>query len=69
MYKEGWNKATTFSIVFGWESTEGEVNTGVIFRGGVIPKNRGDDDASDSSYFDLKSNTPSSLVKSEPELK
>jgi hypothetical protein len=34
------------------------VNTGVIFGGGVIPKNRGDDGAPDSSYFDIKPNTP-----------
>jgi hypothetical protein len=34
------------------------VNTGVIFRGGVIPKNRGDGGVTDSSYFDLKPNTP-----------
>jgi hypothetical protein len=58
MYKEGWNEAATLSIVFGWESTGGEVNTEVIFGGGVIPKNRGDGDAPDSSYFDFKPNTP-----------
>jgi hypothetical protein len=34
------------------------VNTEVIFGGGVIPKNRGDGGAPDSSYFDLKPNTP-----------
>jgi hypothetical protein len=34
------------------------VNTGVIFEGGVIPKNRGDSGAPDSSYFDLKPNIP-----------
>jgi hypothetical protein len=34
------------------------VNTGVIFGGDVIPKNRGDGGAPDSSYFDLKPNTP-----------
>jgi hypothetical protein len=34
------------------------MNTGVIFEGGVIPKNRGDGGAPDSSYFDLKPNTP-----------
>jgi hypothetical protein len=34
------------------------VNTGVIFGGGVIPKIRGDGGAPDSSYFDLKPNTP-----------
>jgi hypothetical protein len=34
------------------------VNTGVIFGGGVIPKNRGDGVAPDSSNFDLKPNTP-----------
>jgi hypothetical protein len=57
MYKEGWNGAATFFIVFGWELSRGEVNTGVIFRGGVIPKNWGDSVAPDSSYFDLKPNT------------
>jgi hypothetical protein len=30
----------------------------VIFGGGVIPKNRGDGVTPDSSYFDLKPNTP-----------
>jgi hypothetical protein len=34
------------------------VNTEVIFGGGVIPKNREDGGAPDSSYFDLKPNTP-----------
>jgi hypothetical protein len=38
------------------------VNTGVIFGGGVIPKNRGDGDAPDSSYFNLKPNTPLVLL-------
>jgi hypothetical protein len=58
MYKEGWNEVTMFSIVFGWESTGGEVNNGVIFGDGVIPKNRRDGGAPDSSYFDFKPNTP-----------
>jgi hypothetical protein len=58
MYKERWNKTVTFSIVFGWESSRGEMNPGVIFGGGVIPKNRGDGVAPDSSNFDLKPNTP-----------
>jgi hypothetical protein len=31
-----------------------EVNTGVVFGGGVIPKKWGDDVAPDSSYFDLR---------------
>jgi hypothetical protein len=35
----------------------GEVNTGVIFGGGVIPKNRRDGGDLDSSYIDLKPNT------------
>lgn len=39
MYKEGWKRVTTVSIVFGWESREDEANTRVIFGGGVIPKN------------------------------
>jgi hypothetical protein len=60
-YKEGWKGAATFSIVFGWESHGGEVNTGAIFGGGVIPKNRGDDVAPTSSYFDLKPNTSLSV--------
>jgi hypothetical protein len=34
------------------------VNTEVIFGGGVIAKNREDGGAPDSSYFDLKPNTP-----------
>jgi hypothetical protein len=34
------------------------MNTRVIFGGGVIPKNRGDGVAPDSSNFDLKPNTP-----------
>jgi hypothetical protein len=34
------------------------MNTGVIFGGGVIQKNRGDGVAPDSSNFDLKPNTP-----------
>jgi hypothetical protein len=58
MYKEGWNEAAMFSIVFGWKSSRGEVNTGVIFGGGVIPKNWGDGGTPDSSYFDPKPNTP-----------
>jgi hypothetical protein len=57
MYKEGWKGAATISIVFGRESRGGEVNTGVIFCGGMIPKNRGDDVVPVSSYFDLKPNT------------
>jgi hypothetical protein len=36
------------------------MNTGVIFGDGVIPKNRGNGDAPDSSYFDLKTNTQQS---------
>jgi hypothetical protein len=39
------------------------VNTGVIFGGDTIPKNRGDAVAPDSSYFDLKPNTPLVVVK------
>jgi hypothetical protein len=34
------------------------MNIGVIFGGGVIPKNRANGGAPDSSYFDLKPNTP-----------
>jgi hypothetical protein len=34
------------------------VNTEVIFGGGVILKIRGDGGAPDSSYFELKPNTP-----------
>jgi hypothetical protein len=34
-----------------------EVNTGVIFGGGEIQKNRGDVVAPALSYFDLKPNT------------
>jgi hypothetical protein len=39
------------------------VNTEVIFGGGMIPKNRGDDGAPDSSYFDIKPNTLSGRVQ------
>nr|ACR37141.1 unknown [Zea mays] len=35
-----------------------EKNPGVVFCGDVIPKSRGNDVAPDSSYFDLKLNTP-----------
>jgi hypothetical protein len=58
MYKEVWNEADTFFIVFGWESSGGEVNTGVIFGGTVIQKIEGMISLPDSSYFDLKPNTP-----------
>ena len=45
-------------MLFEWESRSGELNTGVVFDGGVIPKNRGDGVAHASSQFDLKPNTP-----------
>lgn len=41
--------------------TRGRVNTGAIFGGGVVLKNRGDGVVPALSYFDLKPNT--SLMK------
>jgi hypothetical protein len=37
--------------------TWGEINTGVVFSGSVILKNRGDDIVPALSHFDLKPNT------------
>jgi hypothetical protein len=34
------------------------LNTGVIFEGNMIPKNKGDGDDPNSSYFNIKPNTP-----------
>jgi hypothetical protein len=66
MYMDEWKGTATIFIVFGWELCRGDVNTGLVFGGGVIPKNRGDDVIPASSHFNLKPNTSMCFYQVKP---